>query len=448
MNLQKIGDILRTERSKRKLRLEDVANENLSITTISNIERGLPNVIMAKYVMYAELLGLAEKLFGIVSESELEERRIKQRLNDIEEMLNTDPDKALSSLNELNKEKNILKMSTFAPIAHYLYGKCYLENRKNNKVPTKAKEHFSTAVKTIDTIPSLENSNYKAVILNELSIIAYLKSDYKQALNYVEDGLQAFVTDEGKPDRKYSLLLNKTIYLDELGHYEKSLRGLEKMQEEIQQLKQENYDLFRLIKVETLIQMYSMFADVLTQMNRPETALEYAEEGIDIARINQNYRRLFVLWTIVGTAYSKMENDEEAERYYVKALDIRKKAPTSQKFPFCYMNYGNLLIKLNRLPEAKEYIEEAIKISKSVNNQSYYTRSLLVSGKWHLQKKMYSEAINIYTEVEQLATQYEFRDELLGAIADLSTCFSKTNNQDMYHQYTSKLHQLFIQRRD
>lgn len=361
-------------------------------------------------------------------------------------MLNTDPDKALISLDELNKEKNILKMSTFAPVAHYLYGKCYLEKRKNNKVSSKAKEYFLITVKTIDTVPALESTNYKAITLSELSRISFYESDYKQALAYVEEGLQVFNFDGEKPDRLFSLLLNKTIYLDELGHYEKSLRGLEKMQEEISILKRENYDLFQKIELETLIQMYSMFANVLTKMNRPETALEYAEEGINIARINRRYRRLFVLWTIVGTAYSKMGDDKEAERYYVKALNIRKKASTAQKFPFCYINYGNLLIKLNRLQEAKEYIQEAIKISQSVNNQSYYTRSLFVLGKWYLHKKIYSEAINIYTEAEQLATHYEFRDELLAIIADLSTCFSKTENHEMYHQYTRKLHQLFIQR--
>lgn len=87
MNLQKIGKLLRSERKKRELRLEDVANDNLSITTLSNIERGLPNVILDRYVMYAEVFGLAEKLFGIVSESELEEKRLKQRLIDIEECL-------------------------------------------------------------------------------------------------------------------------------------------------------------------------------------------------------------------------------------------------------------------------------------------------------------------------------------------------------------------------
>jgi hypothetical protein len=70
-------------------------------------------------------------------------------------------------------------MSTFAPIAHYLYGKCYLEKRKNNKVPSKAKEHFSIAVKTIDSVQSLENSNYKAITLNELSRISYFENDYK-----------------------------------------------------------------------------------------------------------------------------------------------------------------------------------------------------------------------------------------------------------------------------
>jgi hypothetical protein len=36
----------------------------------------------------------------------------------------------------------------------------------------------------------------------------------------------------------------------------------------------------------------------------------------------------------VGTAYSKLGDDEQAERYYVKALDIRKKSTCYSFIPF------------------------------------------------------------------------------------------------------------------
>jgi hypothetical protein len=53
----------------------------------------------------------------------------------------------------------------------------------------------------------------------------------------VQEAINAFLPDGGKKDRKYSLLLNKIIYLDELGYDEKSLRALEAMEEETERLK-------------------------------------------------------------------------------------------------------------------------------------------------------------------------------------------------------------------
>jgi tetratricopeptide (TPR) repeat protein len=448
MNLQKIGKILRAERKKRGLRLEDLANENLSVTTLSNIERGLPNVIVDRYMMYAESLGLADGLFGIVSESELEERKIKKRLIDIEEMLNADPNKALSALDVLNKETEILNTSNFASMAHYLYGKCYVEKRKNNKVSPKAKEHFLITLKTIDSTPTLENSNYKAITLNELGRIAYFENDYKTALEYVVKALFNFLLNGERKDRKYSLLLNKIIYLDELGYEEKTLRALEELEGEIILLKKSGEDLFEMIEVSTVIQMYTMFANILTKMNSPESALEYAKKGIKIARINRRYERLFTLWTIVGNIYSSLEDYEEAETYYIRALDIRPKISIDYLFPFNYTNYGLLLIKLNRLQEARDYIEESIKISQSINNNLGYTKALIAMGKWYLEKNMYTEALSYYNQTEELAQQYELITEQLEAVADLCTCYLKVGDKKAYQQYTEKLHQLYIQRRN
>jgi cytoskeletal protein RodZ len=46
--IQELGEIIRKIRKQRGLRLEDLADDNISVATISNVERGVPHVSMEK----------------------------------------------------------------------------------------------------------------------------------------------------------------------------------------------------------------------------------------------------------------------------------------------------------------------------------------------------------------------------------------------------------------
>lgn len=68
MDRATIGPILKKRREKEGLTIRQVAAKlDLAPGTISNMERGLPNVMKEKFIDYAKFLEIEEELFGIVS---------------------------------------------------------------------------------------------------------------------------------------------------------------------------------------------------------------------------------------------------------------------------------------------------------------------------------------------------------------------------------------------
>lgn len=58
LDIHEIGGIIRKVRKERGLRLEDLADDNISPATISNVERGVSHVKMEKVYYILEKLGI------------------------------------------------------------------------------------------------------------------------------------------------------------------------------------------------------------------------------------------------------------------------------------------------------------------------------------------------------------------------------------------------------
>src|SRR5690606_6212093 len=113
MDKKTIGPILRRERKKQKLTIEEVVkNLSFEATTLSNLERGFTNVTDEKYIEYATLLGIEEELFGIVSEEKRKERTRRRRLKQIEYIASIVPEKALKYLEDRSEERRVGKECT------------------------------------------------------------------------------------------------------------------------------------------------------------------------------------------------------------------------------------------------------------------------------------------------------------------------------------------------
>jgi transcriptional regulator with XRE-family HTH domain len=91
LSLHEIGEVIRKVRKERGLRLEDLADENISPATVSNIERGVAHVSPEKITYLLEKLDLPMNKLPEMLEKEQEElKKIKFKLLTISTLLTID----------------------------------------------------------------------------------------------------------------------------------------------------------------------------------------------------------------------------------------------------------------------------------------------------------------------------------------------------------------------
>lgn len=120
--MPEIGGIIRRVRKEKGLRLEDVADENISPATVSNLERGVSHVKQEKMYYLLDKLGISiDKLPELIIDQKEELERGKFNLFTIESLRdNGFPELALEKLNQMQLEDQ-------HPLAAYAYlikGKC------------------------------------------------------------------------------------------------------------------------------------------------------------------------------------------------------------------------------------------------------------------------------------------------------------------------------------
>lgn len=316
-----LGGCLKAERKRRKLSLEQMAEQlGIAVSTVSYMERGLPSVSEEKYTDYAKLVGLG-KLVGSPSEVEAKIDFLRTKLEDVEDIVSANPDKALEHLGRLEQEEGISSILSLSPLIFYLKGRAFFGKWELDR----AKEQFELALKHLDNLAQRDNTNVKACCLSELGRVAYYKQDLLQALFFTEEGLVSIVENGKRKEIQASLMLNKVIYLEVLKQYEKALNAVEKLNEYISK-----QDAFQEVKLYIVIQMYAMYASILNELNMREKAIDYAKKGICIARLNKEYDQLFVLWIQIGIINANLEKWEQSEAYYLKALEIEREVKNKQ----------------------------------------------------------------------------------------------------------------------
>lgn len=130
VELQEIGEIIRKIRKQRGLRLEDLADNNISPATISNIERGVPHVSMDKALYLLDKLKIeTSQIPFLLMEEENELRNVELELEMVESLWKLKQyDKAMDKIEHLNLEDN----HPLAATAAYLKGKCFVKRGTSN----------------------------------------------------------------------------------------------------------------------------------------------------------------------------------------------------------------------------------------------------------------------------------------------------------------------------
>ncbi len=175
-----LGDLIRKTRKEKKKRQEDLADDIISPSTISNIERGACQVSKNKFEHLCKKLDLdLEKEQPLLKGTTAPDENLSNRLMAIENDIDlVSPDLALEELREIHLEKNDPLLSEY----FFLKAKCY----SKKSLLKKAHSYYLKSIQQADITKN--ETNLRAAAYYEIGRIMHSNS-IKEALHYVEKGL-------------------------------------------------------------------------------------------------------------------------------------------------------------------------------------------------------------------------------------------------------------------
>ncbi|SDW00111.1 Transcriptional regulator, contains XRE-family HTH domain [Marininema mesophilum] len=426
LDIHEIGEIVRKVRKERGLRLEDLADENISPATISNIERGVPHVSMKKaHYLLSKLDIDLHNLPDLIMKEQKEHQDLNFQLLSIESMCTTQhTDKALHTLEQLDIDDG----HPYASTVLYLIGKCHIQ-KKNWK---RAERILFKAVQL--TNQGDPTHNIEAASLAELGLCSYYQNDLDSALKYTENGLTAFDPQGDRPHVQFVLKQNKAVYLERLGRIGESMRVVESVWESLPFIDESNM----------VLTFYWLRSELLRRSKVYEDAILFATEGLEKARRNTNYNLMYDLWTVLGSVYMDNENWDSAKTCFNRALELEEFLSSKHKFIVTYARLGVLYIQLNAWEDAKIVIEKSIQFGKEYNDIPRLTYALHTMGDFYRLQGESQEAISYYQHCYELCHQHHLKEKEYQALLRLAQCWEETNEVE-FQKHIRNMYEVQLQ---
>lgn len=421
-----IGELLRKRRKELGLRLEDLADDFISPSTISNIERGITYVNEEKVRYVADKLEVnLERIHDLLAKEKQEEEQIVLKLTAIENMVDLmNPDKGLEHLRKLEVPGN----HKLAGIVHFLRGKVYL--KKKNWV--KAQNHFLEAIRIMEQKEERSLTNIKAASYYELSRIAYINNDLSQALGYIEEGIEHFREDGERLYYKYILHIFRIIYLNKAERLEESLRKIESLWQKLKEIE----------SVDMVLELYKVRISILIKLKLYDEAIGYARQGIEAARINGKTEQACELWLLNGKIYLAMKKWEEAVNCFLTVLNLQEKLKADPLKMYAKTYLGLAYLEQKRWPDAEQILQEAIQLCQKSSGQADL-ETYMALGECYFRQSRFKEAIPYYEKAQDLARRGADREGEHKIILKLARCYEQ-EDPEKFRQYVTRLYEIEI----
>ncbi len=411
--LHEIGEVIRKVRKQRGLRLEDLADENISPATVSNIERGVAHVSPEKVSYLLNKLDLPrQKLPEMLEKEEEDLKRVQFDFLTIASLQQIGHlDEALDRLEQLNLEDN------HPYIAHYYHykGCCYLAKRKWKQ----AERAFYNSLRSAQNLSNQENPMESATYLM-LGISNYQQGRLEAALEYINNGINALNDQQQIKHIRVLLYANKGLILHRLGRYVEGMRLVEQIWEHV----------LAADDLQSLLQLYWLRAEFSFHSGLIDEAIQYATEGIETARRNKAYESMFALWVLMGKIYTKTKKWEIAETCFLVALKLEEHFPASEMNSTVYTSLANLYIQLNRKEKAYTYLVKAIELSEKFRDYERLISILHMTGNLCHSIGNISEAIDFYRKAIELTKKHQYKEKESQLWLSLAQCYEGQNETE------------------
>ncbi|MFD1409325.1 helix-turn-helix domain-containing protein [Kroppenstedtia eburnea] len=423
-DIHELGEVIRQERKRQGLRLEDLADENISPATISNIERGTSHVRYEKAQYLLDKLGLKlEDIPHLLLQERDKLLELQRQARMIESMIVVgNVEIARELLDHIEVDDKHPLAATF----HFHRGQLHITQKNWRRAESALHHaiHLSNVVK--------QTSNVEAAAFQALSFVHYEQNDLETALKFIESGIAAFQSDGERKQVYFGLQRNKAIYLERLGRTAESMRVVQDIWPQLSQC----------TDIETKLTFYWLRAELLRRLGMFDEALDFAYIGEDLARQNKSHFSMFTFWTVLGTVYMQRNQMEQAESCFQTALSLKDKLSVSEQKSLntAYARFAILQQQQKRIPEALELIDESIQSAKEHQDEPHLIQSLAIKGNILKAQGKDREAGEMYKKALTLSQKHQDRKREARLLFRLAECYENVDEQafetasrDLFH---------------
>lgn len=422
------GELIRRKRKELGLTLQDLAGPELSVPTISNIERGVTrNVAPDKLEYLLNKLGLNLSELTAIEQEEAElEKMFNLTIDQINALILNDCfSEAESRLKALEQHERKKGNPTHLCRIIFFRGKCYMYQAKYDR----AEWEFHNVIRRAEEMDISPETNLISETYGNLGYIAYYQNNFHSAIQYTKKALKTFNPDGERPHLKGRQLHNLALYYERIGKANQAY-GLTA---EAMAIARQNNDYFSLISI------YILKSIIQQNYYSVEDAIDTLKEAQAFLNLTNDPRLTSILWNNLGENYFLLENYDLAEQCFTTSLAIKNKQLGDEYLVRTYMFLGRICAKRKDPEKGKDYLHKAIQLAQKAANHKYLIEALLALTNIYFCCNEEEKAQETLETAHRLAKKHSFTKELKEA----SVLLAQLHEQRDKEKFLTYMHELY-----
>ncbi|WP_044640414.1 helix-turn-helix domain-containing protein [Risungbinella massiliensis] len=418
-DLLMIGEAIRDYRKQKGLRLEDLADEHISISTISNIERGFTHVKEGKLAYLLEKLGVQfQDLTQIESVHQKKERILSVQMIAIRSWIESgNGEKAYLLLKQMNL------VDSHPQKQFYLFLKgLYFYHRNLFK---KAKNEWNAALRLGR---EKRNQDLEATIYLYLGKISEHEGDVAEALYNVCQGLESYEQTDFGEHAYIALSLDQIRYLRQLDRDWEAMLLLNDLWTQIPKVD----------SISLRLEFYLQRAELLASHGVWSEAQEVVEAGLELARENREWGLMAKLWHELGIIHEGAGDIELARISYQSVGVIEQKFQTKPVLVSSLILLASLHYNQQDFTEAEKLLQKALQLAEKENRPPYILQAYLQLGDVAQALGDFQMAEERYQQAFLRAEKYGLDEKETEALIRLAK-LAKERDMDKYQAYALQI---------
>lgn len=372
INQLELGALIRKKRKSLGLTLSDLADENISVPTISNIERGISGSIASDKVAYVrEKIGLTDEELNQMRHSSAEGLlELNDRLGMIEHLIQIKLlNQARSELNKLTKDARLQDNPQEEIQSQLLKG--WLLHREGKW--DRAKQVLQQVLRLIQEQELSPQTNFVAETYHLLSLGAfYGDQEYGKAIEFADQALAAFDEGGSKPELKGRILYDIANYYFHLEQLAVAYKYVVKSQQASEQTND----------IRSLILGYNLEALIYKQQEQYESAVYLFRKSLNLStRLHREARLSTLLYLNLGETQSHLQAFDKALESLNIAYELCRQTDDRYTKTLVAISYAEVYYRMEAFDEAQRYLNEATKSAKKYVLPQEYLQLLALQAK-------------------------------------------------------------------